>query len=149
MKARSHLMNPGAVPPPIRPRSPFALLILLLVICGGIYLLLRSPADPRRADVEPTSVVATENMTALERAFHDAEPAIRAAPAADAAATARHAAQSLNARVEGIRYVLDRPSAAWQVVLVPVDLDVIRIEAYATSLDLPALMTEVVLPAQR
>ena len=149
MKARSHLMNPGAVPPPVRPRSPFALLVLLLVICGGIYVLLRGPADPRREDVQPTSVVATRNMTVLERAFHAAEPAILAAPPAGAAETARHAAQTLNARVEGIRYVLDRPSEPWQIVLVPVDPGVIRVEAYATSLDLPALMTEVVLPAQR
>ena len=149
MKARSHLMNPGAVPPPVRPRSPFALLVLLLVICGGIYLLLRSPAEPGRGRPQPTTVVAAQDMPALERAFHATEPVILDAPPGTAAETARHAAQILNAAVEGTRYVLDRPSGAWQVVLVPVEPGVIRVEAYATSLELPVLMTEVTLPAGR
>ena len=147
--ARTHLMNPGSLPQPVRPRSPLVLLVLLIAISAGIYLLFRSTAVPDAPRIEPTSVVGADGRPALERAFFAAEGAINNAPAGTAAEAAQHAVRTLNAGREGIRYVLERPTAAWQVALVPVEPNMIRVEAYGTSLGLPVLMTEVALRSER
>lgn len=151
---RTHLFQRGG-PRPVQPRSTISLVVLLGIVIVAILMLFRlggRSGEPQLTgpDLGPDTLAvarpAAGDLAELERAVAAVERAAAGLTGTDstAAALADRLVREIAARGGRVEHVVGRPSAPWQVALVPVERDrLVRVEGYAEDLQLPAFVAEV------